>query len=116
MTTQDIFFEVGKASDTAAYFITPYRCTVRDVTGVVAANSRDKDFTIKKGNDTIGTLEVPDEEAYASAGAGITGAYSPDETNGDMVLDKGNVLTIATTDETADAYIFLELDPFGRKA
>ena len=115
MATQDIFFEIGKASDTAAYFITPYRCTVRNMTGVVVANSRDKDFTVKKGVTTIGTMEVPDAAAYESAGAGVSGVYSPDSTNGNLVLDEGDVLTIETADGTAEAYIFLELDPFGRK-
>jgi len=115
MTTQDIFFNLGEVTDGDTYFRVPFRCTVRGLSGVTSADCSDETFTVSSGSDDIGTLTFPDEVAYESAGAGY-GGYTPDSTNGDKVLDKGAVLQITTDDDTAQAFLTLELDPFGRKA
>lgn len=115
MTTQDIFFSLGKVDDDNTFFRVPFRCTVRNLSGVTAADCRDETFTISSGGDDIGTLTFPDEAAYASEGD-AHGGYSPDSTHGDKVLDKGDVIQVTTADATAAAFMLLELDPFGRKA
>jgi hypothetical protein len=116
MPTQDIFFHIGQVDDDKRWLQVPYRCTVRDVKAVTAVGTHCKNiaFTVKKGDDTIGTLTVPNTTAMESAGV-ATGGYVPDNTNGNMVLSAGDVLEFATADGNAVLEMFIELDPFGRK-
>lgn len=115
MTTQDIFFNLGEVTNGDTYFRVPFRCTVRGLSGVTSANCQNETFTISSGSDDIGTLAFPDHADYSSAGEGY-GGYTPDSDNGNKVLDKGDVLKITTDDADAQAFLTLELDPFGRKA
>ena len=118
MATQDIFFYVGKVLHTAdEYLVVPYRCTVRRVVGAtgVATHAKNASFTVKKGATTIGTLQFPNTTAMETAGV-FSDNYTADATNGQLVLDKNDVLSFGTANANAIGSLFIELDPFARKA
>ena len=114
MTTQDITFEIGPvgSDDTDGIpFPVPYRCTVRNMHGVrVGSGAAEAEFTLSKGGDTIGTLAFPEETAANTPAEG----YTPHEDNGGIVLEKGDVVVVATSAENTAAFVTLELDPFAR--
>jgi len=112
---EDIRFPVhllGVAGVETLPFICPYRCTVRDLIGVVDADPGD-DETVTLTNNTqsvtLGVLLFGNDIAANTAHV----SWTPDATNGNTVCEEGDILLFTTSDCAAIAVfnMILELDP-----
>lgn len=117
---QDIHFQHRTAFASAAattYFYLPYRCTVRNISGIVQEDPGDEEAITVTGEATvdgdstnIGVLTFGTEIA-----AGAIGTWTPDATAGDTVLEAGTFLKFVTsTASAANCDIDIELDPYAR--
>lgn len=117
---QDIHFQhktAFAAAAVATYFQLPYRCTVRNVTGIVQAAAGDDETVTVTGGATAATAATALGVLTFATGAtvGTTGTWVADATTGDTVLEKGTFLKFVTSDAAAAVCdIDIELDPYAR--
>lgn len=117
---QDIHFQHKTAFAAGAattYFQVPYRCTVRNIMGIVQGDPGDAETVTVTGGATVaaattalGTLTFGTDIA-----AGATGTWAANSSTGDIVLDGGEFLKFVTSAATAaNCDIDIELDPYAR--
>lgn len=117
---QDINFQKAIAFATGAgttFFQVPYRCTVREITGIVQADPGDDETVTVTGGATaatattaIGVLTFGSDIA-----AGAVGTWGADASTGDTVLEAGSYLKLVTSAAAAAVCdINIELDPYAR--
>lgn len=113
---QDINFQqmIAFAAAAATYFfLVPYRCTLRTVSGIVQADPGDGETITmtNNGDDTgLGVLTFGTDIA-----AGATGVWVADATNGSQVLEKGDIIKIVTSaGAVAQCDLNIEFDPYAR--
>lgn len=113
---QDIRFQ--KVIDFAAgaithYFVVPYRCTLRNVTGIVQADPGDAEtitFTENSASTALGVLTFG-----TTIAAGATGTWTADTTDGAHVLAAGELIKMVTSAAAAaQCDLDIELDPYAR--
>jgi len=97
------------------YFIVPYRCTLRDLTGIVQADPGDDETVTVTTEPTVGGTGI--DLGVLTFGndiaAGAVGAWVADTTTGDTVVEAGAFLKFVTTAAaTAILDINIELDPY----
>jgi hypothetical protein len=119
---QDLNFQHTMAFASSAktsYFQVPYRCTLREVSGIVQGDPGE-DQTVTVTNEptvggtasTLGVLTFGEEIT-----AGAVGAWAADADEGAMVMEKGEFIKFVTS-VGADAVLNMniELDPYARTA
>lgn len=113
---QDIHFQhnIDFASGAIThYFIVPYRCTLRNVTGIVQADPGDDEtitFTEDSGSTALGVLTFG-----STIAAGAEGTWAGDASTGDHVLEAGELIKMVTsTAAAAQCNLDIELDPYAR--
>ena len=95
------------------YFLVPYRCTLRDFTGIVQADPGDDETVTVTGGATVatattalGVLTFGNDIA-----AGAIGTWVADTTTGDTILEEGYYVKMVTTAAAAAVLdINIELD------
>lgn len=115
---QDIHFQktiAFAAGATTEFFRVPYRCTLRDINGVVQADPGDAEtitFTESVNSTALGVLTFGTDIA-----AGALGTWAADSTDGDHVLEAGELIQAVTSAASAASCdLNIELDPYARKA
>lgn len=95
------------------YFIVPYRCTLRNITGIVQGDPGDDEtitFTESVASTALGVLTFGNDIA-----AGATGTWVADSTTGAHVLEAGELIKMVTsTAAAAQCNLDIELDPYAR--
>lgn len=119
---QDINFyhrtAYANGASTTTYFQLPYKCTMRDVRGIVQADPGDDETvtvtygtTIATTTTAIGVLTFGNDIA-----AGAVGTWAANATTGDTVMAEDGYLKLVTSSGAAAANcdLTLELDPYAR--
>ena len=111
---QDIRFQhVIDFGAVTHYFIVPYRCTLRNVTGIVQGDPGDADtvtFTENSAGTALGVLLFG-----STIAAGAVGTWTADTTDGAHVLAAGELIKIVTSAAaTVQCDLDIELDPYAR--
>lgn len=98
------------------FFQVPYRCTLRNVSGIVQADPGDAETITFTGGATtaaataLGTLTFGSDIA-----AGAVGTWAADATTGNTVLAAGSYIKMVTSAASAaKCDLIIELDPFAR--
>ncbi|MBI9090146.1 MAG: hypothetical protein JEZ12_13100 [Desulfobacterium sp.] len=106
---KQISFASGAVTE---FFQVPYRCTVREVRGIVQADPGDSQtitFTKKGTGEPLGVLTFGDTIAPGAVSTYVS------EATGRFVLEQGDIIQMVTSAGTAAACdLNLELDPYGR--
>lgn len=105
------------AGATTTYLQVPYRCTVRDIAGIVQGDPGDAETVTITGGSTVagattalGTLTFGTDIA-----AGAIGTWAADATYGDTVLESGYYLKFVTSAAAAAQLdLNIHLDPYAR--
>ena len=116
----DTSFQHSAAFATGAlttYFIVPYRCTLRDITGIVQADPGDDETvtvttepTVGGTSTALGVLTFGNDIA-----AGAVGAWVADATTGGTVVEAGAFFKFVTSAAAAAVLdVNIELDPHAR--
>lgn len=117
---QDINFQHRAAFATSAkttFFAVPYRCTLRNVIGIVQADPGDaQTVTVSGGDDaSTATTELGVLTFGTDIAAGAIGEWAPDADSGNTILEEGAVLKFVTSVGTAaNLDLNIELDPYAR--
>ena len=117
---QDIHFQHRTAFASAAattYFYLPYRCTVRNISGIVQANPGDAETITVTNEATVGgtSTAVGVLTFGSSIDAGAIGTWTADATYGDTVFAAGSFLKFVTSAASAaNCDIDIELEPYAR--
>lgn len=119
---RDIFFQHQTAfatgADTTTYLQLPYRCTMRDLKGIVQDDPGNGETitvtygaTIATATTAIGVLTFGTDIA-----AGAVGAWVADSTDGETVMaEDGYLKFVASTGAgVATCDLNIELDPYAR--
>ena len=118
---QDIHFQkridFDASSAMTTYMAVPYRCTMRNLTGIVQADPGDSEtVTVTYGtaaascSTAIGVLTFG-----SSIAAGAVGTWAADASTGDTVMASGGFLKFVTTaGAAAQCDLDVELDPYCR--
>ena len=122
---QDIRLQHSTAFASGAvstYLEVPYRCTLRNVVGIVQADPGDAETITIFGGGTVaaGAAGATTTLGVLTFGSdiapGAKGTWAPDSTNGSMTLLAGSMLKITTSAAAAAAvHLDVELDPYARK-
>lgn len=119
---QSIYFQRQAAFATGAlttYFQLPYRCTVRNIKGIVQADPGDAETVTVTSEPTVGgsAVDIGVLTFGTTIAAGAVGVWVADATTGETVLEEGTFLKFVTTAATAAAVLDLdiELDPLARE-
>lgn len=105
------------AGATTTYLTVPYRCTFRNLTGIVQGDPGDAETLTVTGGATaatattaLGVLTFGTDIA-----AGATGTWAADATTGETILEEGYFLKFVTSAAAAaDCDLNIELDPHAR--
>ena len=117
---QDIHFQHNidfAAGAITHYFIVPYRCTLRDFTGIVQADPGDDETITVTHEPTVGgTSTALGVLTFGNTiAAGAIGTWVADTTTGNTVLGEGEYIVMVTsTAAAAQCNCDLELDPYAR--
>lgn len=113
---QDIHFQHSidfAAGATTHFFIVPYRCTLRNITGVVQADPGDDEtitFTENGDSTALGVLTFGN-----TISPGAKGVWVADAITGNHVLEEGELIKIVTSAAAvAQCNLDIELDPYAR--
>ena len=117
---QDISFQFPMAFASAAlttYFQVPYKCTLRNLRGIVQADPGDGETITVTTEDTVGGTAVA--LGLMTFGttilAGAVGVWVADADYGDTVIGSGEFLKFVTaTGSIAVCDLNIELDPYAR--
>lgn len=97
------------------YMIVPYRCTLRSVTGIVQADPGDGEtitLTESVNSTALGVLTFG-----STIAAGAEGTWVADTTDGDHVLEEGELIKFVTSAAAAaQCDLNIELDPYALPA
>jgi hypothetical protein len=117
---QDIMFQVPIAFAAGAlttYFQLPYRCTMRNIKGIVQADPGDDEtVTVTYGTTVAGaTIAIGVLTFGNDIAAGAVGTWVADATTGETVMAKDGYLKFVTSAAaTAVCDLNIELDPYAR--
>ncbi len=119
---QDIHFQhnvlFASGAGTTTYFQLPYRCTMRDLRGIVQGDPGDDETvtvtygtTVAGATTAIGVLTFGNDIA-----AGAVGTWAADATDGNTVMEKDGYLKFVPSSGAAAATcdLNIELDPYAR--
>jgi hypothetical protein len=117
---QDIHFQKPAAFAAGAlttFFQVPYRCTLREIKGIVQADPGDDETITVTGGATAATATIAlGVLTFGNTiAAGAVGAWVPDATTGGTVLEEGSFLKFVTSAAAVAAVdTDIELDPYAR--
>ena len=119
---QDIQFQhktgIAAGAGTTTYFQLPYRCTVRNLKGIIQGTIGSDETATVTGEATVGGASTNIGVLTFSAGAaGTVGAWVADVTDGDTVLAKDSFLKFVMStvgSDDVDCNLNIELDPYAR--
>ena len=120
---QDIHFQHQTgfidSGTTTTYFYVPYRCTLRNVTGIVQADPGDDEtVTVTCGATAAAATALGVLTFGNDIAAGAIGTWAEDATTGGTVMEAGYWIKLVAT-QGAEATsvvcdIDIELDPYAR--
>ena len=95
------------------YFQVPYRCTLRNISGIVQADPGDDETVTVTCGATVTAATALGVLTFGNTiAAGAVGVWAADSTTGGTVLEKNHFLKFVTsTAATAVLDINIELDP-----
>ena len=105
------------AGATTTYLSVPYRCTLRDITGIVQADPGDAETITVTGGATVAaaTTALGVLTFGTDIAAGATGTWAANSSTGDTVLEAGHILKFVTSAASAaNVDLNIELDPHAR--
>jgi len=118
---QDIHFQHQTgfidSGTTTTYFYVPYRCTLRNVTGIVQGNpGEDETVTVTCGATAAAATALGTLTFGHTIAAGAIGTWAEDATTGGTVMEAGYWIKLVATqgDAAAVCDIDIELDPYAR--
>ena len=119
---QDIHFQhqtaFSDAGATTTYFYVPYRCTLRNIIGIVQADPGDAEtVTITCGATAAAATIALGVLTFGNGiAAGAVGTWAEDATYGGTVMEAGYWIKLVATqgDAAAVCDIDIELDPYAR--
>jgi len=118
---QDIHFQhttaLAAGADTTTYLQLPYRCTMRDVRGIIqGANAAEETVTVTYGT-TVAAATAIGVLTFAIGSAGGVGTWVADSTTGETKMAADGYLKFVVSSVGTDAAAInldLELDPYAR--
>jgi hypothetical protein len=119
---QDIMFQhttaIAAGAETTSYFQLPFRCTVRNVRGIIQGTIGSDETVTVTSEPTVGGASTAIGVLTFSAGAaGTVGAWVADATTGATQLEADTFLKFVVSSVGADDEICnlnIELDPYAR--
>lgn len=99
------------------YFQVPYRCTLRDIDGIVQADPGDAETLTVTGGATIATATTALGVLTfgTDIAAGAVGSWVEDTTTGGTVIEAGSYLKFVTSAAAAAVLdLNIQLDPHAR--
>ena len=111
-TTIQVNLAFANGAGSPGYITAPFDCTVLDVQCTAQGDPGDAEtVTVSEGGTTVGVATFGTDIA-----AGAKATYVADTTNGDRVVDKGDVITLTPSngDAAANCHCNLILDPYKR--
>ena len=119
---QDINFQhyvdFASGAGTTTYFQLPYRCTMRELRGIVQADPGDGETVTVTHEPTVGgsSTAIGVMTFGTTISAGAVGAWVADSTDGDKVMEKDEFLKFVPSSgaATATCDLNIELDPYAR--
>lgn len=118
---QDIHFQhqtaLAAAAGTTTYFQVPYRCTMRNLKGIIQdANASAETVTVTYGATAAAATAIG-VLTFSIGSAGGVGAWVADATTGDTVMVADGFLKFVVSTVGSDAAVIdldIELDPYAR--
>lgn len=118
---RDLFFQhsvlFASGAGTTTYFQLPYRCTMRDLKGIVQGDPGDDEtVTVTYGTTVTAATAIGVLTFGNDIAAGGIGAWVADSTDGETVMAEGGYLKFVPSLGAAAATcdLNIELDPYAR--